>query len=81
LLVIFSIAERLTDDELPVPKDGTMWSAGESYLSAAKHMISALLPLVDYEWAADDDDDLCFAPPQPPIPMQRLVQPHARRIS
>lgn len=41
LLVIFSIAERLTDDEHPVPRDGTMWAAGESYLSAAKHMISA----------------------------------------
>ena len=50
LLVIFSIAERLTDDEHPVPKDGTMWSAGESYLSAAKHMISALLPLMDLRW-------------------------------
>jgi hypothetical protein len=47
LLVIFSIAERLTDDEHPVPRDGTMWSAGESYLSAAKHMISALFPIID----------------------------------
>lgn len=46
LLVIFSIAERLTDDEHPVPRDGTMWSAGESYLSAAKHMISALIPII-----------------------------------
>ena len=45
LLVIFSIAERLTDDEHPVPRDGTMWSAGESYLSAAKHMISAFFPI------------------------------------
>src|SRR5258706_10965067 len=45
LLVIFSIAERLTDDEHPVPRDGTMWAAGESYLSAAKHMISALFPI------------------------------------
>ena len=47
LLVIFSIAERLTDDEHPVPRDGTMWSAGESYLSAAKHMISALFLIID----------------------------------
>jgi len=49
LLVIFSIAERLTDDEHPVPRDGTMWSAGESYLSAAKHMISALFPILNLE--------------------------------
>lgn len=78
LLVIFSIAERLTDDEHPVPRDGTMWSAGESYLSAAKHMISALLPIIGSNWVSDAVLGLTSL--QPPIPMQRLVHLHAKHI-
>ncbi|KAF8808141.1 hypothetical protein BYT27DRAFT_7190259 [Phlegmacium glaucopus] len=42
LLSIFSIAARLTGDDLPNPSDNKMWEAGYEYLECAQHILTKI---------------------------------------